>query len=389
MPNSTGPETAETFTVQCPACATGYRVPADRADETPRLRCGRCEHVWHHDAAANAAGDEPADEGLAPDDPAADEDRSSVNEDPSVNEDLPASDPDEDLDDARPQMLDDTSASDDGFDEPEPEPGLDPEIEAEEPVVETGDDLAAADAASGEPSADSLNEAEADDVPPAEAAASDAPDESAELRPDEAVSDEPVAAVTDDETDAMDAPAFGLDARDRRRGVGVTGRRAARAAAAAVLCLGFAVGATGLVARDAFVRYEPRLAALYEALGTPVNLSPFALSAGDARLVARDDAAQLTVTVTLGNRTERPHMIPALDLVLLDRAGAALDRRSLRVPAGSVNGLGETSFQARVDLAPALDPSEVGDIVIGLAPTSPPSAGSGAAVAHLQIGSTR
>ncbi len=364
MPNSTRPETAETFMVQCPACATGYRVPTDRADGTPRLRCGRCEHVWHHDAPVRAEADGPADEGpsatnLTPKDLASGDrlgDDLPVEEDPAANDDPGARHAAEAPDDAEPQMLDDAGATDEGGDEPEPE------IPVEEPAGEAGSDLAAT-----------------------EASASDASAQPVALASDEAVA----TVADDDETGGMDAPALGVDARDRRRGVGVTGRRAARGAAAAVLCLGFAFGATGLVARDAFVRYEPRLAALYEAIGTPVNLSPFALSAGDARLVARDDAAQLTVTVTLGNRSERPYMIPALDLVLLDRAGAALDRRSLRVPPGSVNGLGETSFKARVDLPSTLDPSEVGDIVIGLAPTSPPSAGSGATVAQLQIGSTR
>ncbi|MEM7567311.1 MAG: DUF3426 domain-containing protein [Pseudomonadota bacterium] len=368
MSNESGAETAESLAFACPSCGTGYRVPAARADTVAQMRCGVCAHVWTHRQDEAEASAERAPE-----------------PEPEID-DLPEGIEAEGDGEAEPVLAAEdepieTEAIEDGPIEGQIAATEEPsEASFEDDETEVVEAKAAPDPASVD---DVVWEGE-DDATVSEAAETP---ETVDITPETADIAEAKGAETpetDDTLSEMDAPIAQETARDRRRARGVVGRRMAQATAACILCLGLAGAAAGLAARDTLVAHEPRLAALFEAVGAPVNLTPFSLMASEARLAAHGDTAHLTFTVTLGNRAERPHVIPALDVTLLDRVGAMLDRRSLRVPSGSVNGLGETSFKARIDLPPTLDPEAVGDVVIGLAPTPDHSAGPAAAFARLQ-----
>lgn len=165
----------------------------------------------------------------------------------------------------------------------------------------------------------------------------------------------------------LDDPDFAARSLLKRRARRVT-PMAARIAAGLVLALGLLGSGAALHAREAVVAFQPRTASLFEAIGLPVNLTPYRIAADGARLAAFDETRHLTLTVTLANAAPTPLAMPALDLTLLDEAGLSLGRHALRVPSGQLMGLGETSFEARIDLDHTMDPAGVANAVVALAP---------------------
>lgn len=210
----------------------------------------------------------------------------------------------------------------------------------------------------------------------AEAFDDDVPGEPA---PIEALADEPVQAIADEapEDAVDDRPAQRMDVHTfetlalgqprRRRRLGRMERLAIRAAAGLVLTAGIVTALYGISARETIVASQPRMASLYDAIGLPVNLSPFTLSARDARLAAQASEPHLSLTISLRNGTSRPQPLPAMNLILRDHAGNEIDRRAVRVPTERVLGLDTASFKTRIDLPAGNNNDRIYDAVITLA----------------------
>ena len=397
--------------VECPSCAAAYRLPAAQAAKG-WLRCSACRHVWEHDdAEADMAGDGPAER----DDASQDMDEAPAAA-PSVEEpglDGPADASDEamtadEIDallaegeadvpaEKGADILVDTAPHDGPQ---EPEGAMEDAASAgfSDDAASTASALAAsasAESASAESAlaptpADPTDDADAtddepapvplpEDDPAAETSTESSAENSAEnmveaadpadVEADTLTSDGSPIVEDDREAASLDEAAPDAEAAESSAPHRRIAPLAARVAAGAVLLAGTGAAISGISAREAVVRALPRTAILFEALGTPVNLTPYDLAASDARLATQGDRDHLSMTVSVRNTGEEPRPLPALDLVLRDADGRAIERSALRVPTELLRGLDTISFKAQVDLGGETDARRVVDAVVALSP---------------------
>lgn len=303
------------MTVACPSCETVYRVPREQGDAARWMRCGQCSYAWSPSQTAAVLD-------LSPEDSVAREELDAL-----ALVEADALDADDPVPDAAVSVSEAVSM------EAEPASSQAPLASSQAPLE------AETDAAEGR---------EEPDLPVADVALHEDPD------------------LVD-----LDDPHFASRSPPRLGAHRIT-PAIARSLAGLALAVGLLGSGVALHARERVVAYQPRTASLFEAIGLPVNLTAFGLVAKDARLAAFDARHHLTVTVTLTNAEPAPRAMPALDLTLLDETGLALVRHPLRVPSGPIMGLGETSFEARVDLDRDLDPTDVADAIVTLSPSQVP-----------------
>ena len=116
---------------------------------------------------------------------------------------------------------------------------------------------------------------------------------------------------------------------------------AAAATLGALLIAGFVFG------REPAVAAVPDLAGLYAALGLPVNLDVLAV---EGLLVERGvDAAQLTISGGIVNRSGAPRALPRLELTLSDRAGRVLARQVFEPAGAEIAGRSTIAFRFPAD----------------------------------------
>ena len=384
------PQIDALVSVECPSCAAAYRVPAARAAKG-WMRCSACRHVWAHDGAgADMAGDNPTDAHDATQD--MDEPRAAA---PSVEE--PGLDGSADAtDEAMTADEIDALLSDDGPDISAGTVPHDGAREAEDPTEDTEDEASTASSDDGVMAAtpaDLTDDADAmedeatpvplpEDDPAVEPSAETSTESSAEnvaesadladVETDEPTPDGSLTVEHDRDATSLDEADVDAAAPDHTAAPTTPHGRivplAARVAAGAVLLAGIGAAISGIAAREAVVRALPRTAVLFEALGKPVNLTPYDLGASDARLAVQGDRDHLSMTVSVRNTSEEPRPLPALDLVLRDADGRAIERSALRVPTELVRGLDTISFKAQVDLGRETDARRVVDAIVALSP---------------------
>jgi hypothetical protein len=123
----------------------------------------------------------------------------------------------------------------------------------------------------------------------------------------------------------------------------------------ALILVGLVVMATTAIAdRAAIVAIAPATAAIYAAVGVPVNLRD--LSVGDVRVTTTqqpDSSGELLVTGEIANLRDRETAAPNLRLALRDEDGRELYVWTARAPKSRLGAHERVTFRARLAAPPA------------------------------------
>ena len=120
----------------------------------------------------------------------------------------------------------------------------------------------------------------------------------------------------------------------------------------AVACAVLVLVQLGLGKRDVVVRFVPKLAGIYSAIGLPVNLQGLELVEVKSRLL--EDAAQpvLAVEGEIRNLRDKSQKIPELQLSLRDASGREVYVWKTQPPKGDLAGGETVYFRARLEAPP-------------------------------------
>lgn len=148
-------------------------------------------------------------------------------------------------------------------------------------------------------------------------------------------------------------PAAGVPGSRRPKRPGRDARSASRGNAAVILslCL-IAAMAAAILFRTTLVRVMPESAAVFAAIGLPVNLLGLRLSGLRSDLGQEGEAQVLVVTGEIANETGRPVQVPAVALTIEGENGAALYSWTDKGTGGELAPHGMTRFQARLASPP-------------------------------------